>query len=42
MITTVVRALETMNELKNGFSAQYVRFGHIAIVFLTDNGRLKY
>ena len=32
-------ALETMNQLKNGFSAQYVRFGSIATVSLIDNGR---
>ena len=33
MITIVVNALETMNQLKNGFSASYVRFGSIATVF---------
>ena len=39
MITIVVHALETLNQLKNGFSAQYVRFGSISAVFLIDNGR---
>ena len=39
MITIVVHALETVNQLKNGFSVQYVRFGFIATVSLIDNGR---
>ena len=37
MITIVVHVLETMNQLKNGFSAQYRRFGSIATVSLIDN-----
>ena len=38
MITIVIRTLETMNQLKNGFSAQDVRSGSIATVSLIDNG----
>ena len=34
MITIVVHVLEIMNQLKNGFSAQDVRFGFIATVSL--------
>ena len=39
MINIMVHALETLNELKNCFSAQDVRFGSIAPVSLIDNGR---
>ena len=39
MITIVVYDLETIKRLKNGFSAQYVKFGSIATVSLIDNGR---
>ena len=38
MITIGAHALETMNQLRNGFSAQEVRFGSIATVFFIDNG----
>ena len=38
MITIVIRTLETMNQMTNGFSAQDVRFGSIATVSLIDNG----
>ena len=37
MTTIVVHALETMNHLKNGFSAQDVKFGSIANVSFNDN-----
>ena len=39
MITILVHALETMNQMKSGFSAQDIRFGSIATVSLIDNGR---
>ena len=42
IITMMVYALETMNQLKNGFSAQDVRFGSIATVSLIAYGRCDY
>ena len=39
MISIVVHALETMNQLENGFGTQDVRFGFIATVSFIDNGR---
>ena len=39
LITILVHAFGTMNQLKNCFSAQYVRFGPIATVSLIDNGQ---
>ena len=39
MITIVVHALDTMNQLKNDFSGQYVKFGSIATVSLIYNER---
>ena len=39
MITIVVQALETMNQPKNCFSNQDVRFGSIKTVSLIDNGK---
>ena len=35
MITIMTHALETMKQLKNGFVAQYARFGSIVSVELT-------
>ena len=37
----MVHALETINQLKNCFSAQDVRFGSIATVSLIDYGRAE-
>lgn len=39
LMTIVVHALGTMKKLKNGFSAQYVRFGSIVTASLIENGR---
>ena len=41
MINIMVHALETINQLKNCFSAQDVRFGSIATVSLIDYGRAE-
>ena len=38
-MTIVVHALESMRQLKNGFSAQDLRFGSIATVSLINIGR---
>ena len=37
----MVHALETINQLKNCFSVQDVRFGSIATVSLIDYGRAE-
>ena len=39
MITIVAPALESMKQMKNGFSAQDLRFGSIASVSVIDIGR---
>lgn len=39
VITIVVLVSETMNELKNDFSAKNVRFRSIATFSFIDNGR---
>ena len=41
MINIMVHALETINQLKNCFSVQDVRFGSIATVSLIDYGRAE-